>query len=158
LAELLWGNVYYADTYCGILREETGNRYTFQYDRTYTGPPIAHLIPVRTDAYSTEYGLHPFFDNLLAEGWLASAQSRLLGKREARPVELLLAFGHDCAGAVSVIDPSPRPLSNTLLDPTDAKSVAAYRSRASLSGIQPKLSLKAMDNSGRPRVARSAHT
>lgn len=150
MAALLWGNVYYADTYCGVLREETGNRYTFQYDSSYAGPPIAHLMPVRPVPYTTEYGLHPFFDNLLAEGWLAAAQTRLLGKRDARPIELLLAFGHDCAGAVSIIDPSPRPLSNALLDPTDAKSFAAYRSRASLSGIQPKLPL--IDDNGILRV------
>jgi len=158
LAALLWGNVYYQDTYCGVLREETGGRYTFQYDTSYNGPAIAHRMPVRPDPYTTEHGLHPFFDNLVAEGWLAEAQSRLLGVRKAKPFELLLAFGHDCAGAVSVIDPSPRTLTSDLIDPKDTRSIAAYRTRASLSGIQPKLALINTNGELRPTVGKELST
>src|SRR6266568_4001306 len=50
---------------------------------------------------------------------------------------LLLAFGRDCAGAVSVIDPAP--LTEPTIDIGDPMAVAALTSRASLSGIQPKL-------------------
>lgn len=158
MAALLWGNVYYGDTYCGLLREETGNRYTFEYDESYAGPAIAHRMPVRPEPYTTEYGLHPFFDNLVAEGWLANAQSRLLGKRKATPFELLLAFGHDCAGAVSVVDPSPRPLTSDLIDPADTKSMAAFRTRASLSGVQPKLTLINANGQLRPTVGKEIST
>jgi serine/threonine-protein kinase HipA len=55
--------------------------------------------------------LHPFFDNLVVEGWLETAQMRLLGKHQVNRFELLLAFGQDLAGAVSVIDQEPAHLS-----------------------------------------------
>ncbi len=77
----------------------------------------------------------------MAEGWLEQAQARLLGKRIVSRFELLLAFGYDCAGAVSVIDPDPTKLSQILIDPQDPRELAVLTSRASLSGVQPKLAL-----------------
>ncbi len=85
--------------------------------------------------------LHPFFDNLVAEGWLETAQRRLLGKRTASRFELLLAFGADCAGAVSIIDPEPAAFHAEKLDQSDHANLAIMHNRASLSGIQPKLLL-----------------
>ncbi len=32
MAKLLWGKVYYQDQFAGYLRQEPGERYTFQYD------------------------------------------------------------------------------------------------------------------------------
>src|SRR5690606_1745442 len=63
----------------------------------------------------------------------------LLGKRAASRFELLLAFGQDCAGAVSVMDPEPSKLSDDLMDLSDPKQAAALTGRASLSGVQAKL-------------------
>jgi serine/threonine-protein kinase HipA len=85
--------------------------------------------------------LPPFFDNLVSEGWLEQAQTRLLGRREVTRFELLLAFGFDCAGAVSIIDPEPSALSDAMLDLDDPKEMAVLTSRASLSGVQPKLAI-----------------
>src|SRR5205807_2570063 len=104
-------------------------------------PPISHTLPLRRKPYIYPLGLHPFFDNLVAEGWLEGAQTRFLGKRQASRFELLLAFGRDCAGAVSVLDPSPAELSQKLLDKSDPKELALIKNRASLSGVQPKFSL-----------------
>ena len=78
---------------------------------------------------------------MVAEGWLEQAQARLLGKRLISRFELLLAFGHDCAGAVSVVDPNPEKISDALIDVTNPKELALLTSRASLSGIQPKLAI-----------------
>src|SRR4029077_5787751 len=60
----------------------------------------------------------------------------------------LLAFGHDCAGAVSLIDPAPA--SEPAIDMDDPIATAALTSRASLSGIQPKLFAVKDGNGYRP--------
>jgi len=144
VANLLWGKVYYRDLFAGFIREEPGDRVTFTYDSSYIEgghPAIAHTLPVHTEPHISNNGLHPFFDNLVSEGWLEQAQSRLLGKREVSRFELLLAFGFDCAGAVSIIDPEPSDLSEAMLDMNDPKEMAVLTSRASLSGVQPKLAV-----------------
>ncbi len=144
MANLLWGKVYYKDIFAGYLREEPGGRVTFTYDSSHIEsghPAIAHTLPVREQAHISNNGLHPFFDNLVSEGWLEQAQSRLLGRREVTRFELLLAFGFDCAGAVSIVDPEPSALSEAMLDLDDPKEMAVLTSRASLSGVQPKLAV-----------------
>lgn len=144
MANLLWGEVYYKDVFAGTLREEPGDHTSFEYDASYLKagyPAIAHTLPVTTALHTSHAGFHPFFDNLVAEGWLEQVQTRLLGKRQVSRFELLLAFGYDCAGAVSVIDPEPAKLSELLLDLNDSKEMALLTSRASLSGIQPKLAV-----------------
>jgi serine/threonine-protein kinase HipA len=141
MAAALWGKVYYNDDlFAGQLRQEPGGRCVFTYDAAYIQaghPAIAHTLKVRTDPYVSEQGLHPFFDNLVAEGWLRDAQARALKVDPSNRFALLLAFGHDCAGAVSVIDPAP--LAEPIIDVGDPMAVAALTSRASLSGIQPKV-------------------
>src|SRR2546428_543148 len=110
------------------------------YDQAYLGagrPAIAFTLPARVAPHVSEPGLHPFFDNLVAEGWLRDAQARALKVDPHNRFALLLAFGHDCAGAVSVIDPAP--LLEPSIDLDDPIANAALTSRASLSGIQPKL-------------------
>lgn len=153
MANLLWGKVYYKDSFVGIIREEPGDRVTFSYDSSYIEdgkPPIAHTLPIGTDSYISDNGLHPFFDNLVSEGWLEQAQSRLLGRRNVSRFELLLAFGFDCAGAVSIVDPEPSTLSKAMLDMSDPKELAILTSRASLSGVQPKLAVIEDDGIFRP--------
>ena len=140
MASALWGKVYYEDRYAGELRQEPGGRCAFTYDPTYLDearPAIAFTLPRQSQPHLCEQGLHPFFDNLVAEGWLRNAQARALKVDPSNRFSLLLAFGHDCAGAVSVIDPAPP--SGLSLDTGDSLTEAALASRASLSGIQPKL-------------------
>ncbi|HCR85682.1 MAG TPA: hypothetical protein DIV86_03285 [Alphaproteobacteria bacterium] len=144
MANLLFGNVYYKDIFAGVLRQEPGERYSFTYDNSYLESQhssIAHTLPKRKEAYISEAGLHSFFDNLIAEGWLESAQARLLGKRSWKRFELLLAFGKDCAGAVSVIDPDPTRFSAKSFNKNELKELAVLKSKSSLSGVQPKLTL-----------------
>lgn len=142
MAHLLWGNIYYKDHFTGVLRQEPGDRVSFTYDQSYLEaghPAIAHTLPLRPEPHVSQSGLPPFFDNLVAEGWLEEAQTRLLGKRRASRFELLLAFGQDCAGAVSIVDPEPQE--RGIIQPNDPMEIAVMAGRVSLSGIQPKLAL-----------------
>ena len=140
MAKALSGKVYYHDRFAGLLQREPGGRCAFLYEPAYIeagGPPISHTLPLRHAAHRSEGGLHPFFDNLVAEGWLRNAQARALGVPPDERFALLLAFGRDCAGAVSILD--PEPIGELELDAADRESLAALASRASLSGIQPKI-------------------
>lgn len=122
MASLSWGNVFYNDIFAGILRDEPGDRTSFTYDNTYlnaSNPSIAYTLPLQEAPHIWMSGLHPFFDNLVAEGWLEHAQTRLLGKRSVSRFQLLLAFGYDCAGAVSILDPEPSALFRDMLNLED---------------------------------------
>lgn len=158
MASALWGKVYYRDTYAGELRQEPGGRCAFTYDPTYLEarqPAIAFTLPIQTEPIVNEQGPHPFFDNLIAEGWLRNAQARALKINPNDRMALLLAFGHDCAGAVSIIDPHPVAI-DANIDFADPTSAAAIASKGSLSGVQPKL--LAVKEAGRYRPARSNET
>ena len=136
----LWGKIYYKDTFAGILSQEAGGRCVFTYDEGYLQsslPAISYTLSLRAEPHLSEYGLHPFFDNLCAEGWLKNAQARALGLRRDDRFSLLLAFGTDLAGAVSIID--PEPVGDIKIDRGDPENIAALSARASLSGVQPKL-------------------
>ena len=140
MARTLWGKVYLKDIYVGRLQEEPGGRCVFTYDGSYIDgdqPAIAHTLPVRPEPYRCERGLHPFFDNLVAEGWFRNAQARALGVDPGSRFALLLGFGHDLAGAVSVEDPEPAERKH--VDHADEATIAALLGRASLSGMQRKL-------------------
>lgn len=144
MATFLWGRVYYHAHFAGILQEEPGDRTSFTYDEAYLNakhPAIAHTLPLQAEPHVSTRGLLSFFDNLVAEGWLEQVQTRLLGKRMASRFELLLAFGFDCAGSVSIVDPEPRLLTQLESIGEDPKTLTIFTSRASLSGVQPKLPL-----------------
>ncbi len=145
MAKALWGRVYYKDIYAGELREEPSGRCLFTYDASYLEavqsgeepkPAIAHTLPLQAQPHVSLRGLHPFFDNLVAEGWFRNAQARALGIDPNNRFALLLGFGHDLAGATSIED--PEPLEHQQLD-ADEATLAALLGRASLSGIQRKL-------------------
>ena len=150
MAQTLWGNVYYRDIYAGKLQEEPGNRYSFIYDDSYIksgNQAIAYTLQLSSKPIISEKGLHPFFDNLGAEGWLKNAQSKSLGVDSNNRFALLLGFGYDLAGAVSIIDPEPSK--RRVLDHEDKATVAALIGKASLSGVQRKLLVVKEDNNYR---------
>lgn len=140
MANALWGKIYFKDIYAGRLQEEPGGRCVFTYDASYleaNNSKIANMLPLRKEPHISEHGLHSFFDNLAAEGWLRNAQARSLAIDPGNRFSLLLGFGYDLAGAVSVIDPEPRE--HLPHDHADEATIAALLGRASLSGIQRKL-------------------
>lgn len=139
MAARLYGTVYYDALFAGILEQIPDGRFSFTYDAAYleTGhPQIAHTLFLRFAPHYSD-ALHPFFDNLVAEGWLARAQARALGIQGEDRFARLLAFGIDCPGAVSVRD--PRPTREPDLAVGTPEEIAALANRASISGVQPKL-------------------
>src|ERR1700719_4218340 len=136
MAASLWGKVYYNDLFAGQLQQQPGGRCAFTYDAAYLEaghPSIAFTLPRQEAPHVCEVGLHSFFDNLVAEGWLRNAQARALKIDPNNRFALLLTFGRDCAGAVSIIDPAP--ISEPTLDMGDPTATAALASRGSLSRV-----------------------
>jgi len=139
MATTLFGTVYFKDALAGTLEQIPDGRYSFTYNLPYVEagqPQISHTLYLRfAPHYSAS--LHPFFDNLVAEGWLARAQARALGIRGDDRFARLLAFGADCPGAVSIRD--PRPARAPDLNIGTREEIAALANRASISGVQRKL-------------------
>lgn len=159
MANALWGNIYFKDIYAGRLEEKPGGRCVFTYDQSYLDsnqPAIAYTMPLNPEPYISERGLHPFFDNLVAEVWFRNAQAKALGVDTNNRFALLLGFGYDLAGAVSVIDPDPSK--HHSLDYADEVTLAALRSRASISGVQRKLLLVKEGKGYRPVKANELST
>jgi serine/threonine-protein kinase HipA len=85
---------------------ESGRTVTFVYDPAWLAKgdavPVSLTLPLRSEPYVTE-GLHPYFENLLPEGWLLEiATTKLkIGKDDA--FGLLVATCADCIGAVEIV-------------------------------------------------------
>lgn len=160
MAKTLWGQVFFHDRLAGVLREEPGRRFVFTYEDSFLtareAAPIAYTLPLRREPHVSHGGLHAFFDNLVAEGWLRRAQARALRVGEDERFALLLGFGCDLAGAVSIVDPAP---AGGLIVPVDDRAVsAALANRASLSGIQRKLLVVRSGRGFRPAQEREVST
>jgi len=85
---------------------ETGRTVTFQYDAawltTENAVPVSLTLPLQKEPYVTE-GLHPFFENLLPEGWLLEIATTKLKISKDDAFGLLLATCADCIGAVEIV-------------------------------------------------------
>ncbi|MDP2193939.1 MAG: HipA N-terminal domain-containing protein, partial [Alphaproteobacteria bacterium] len=81
--------------------------------------------------------LHPFFENLNAEGWLRDMQSKTTNK--TLDLDILLAYGQDCIGAVGI---QPDISENTLKKSTESE----IPSGKTLSGVHKKLLVTKIDN------------
>jgi HipA-like protein len=94
----------------GVLEENPGGS-RFTYDRAYLSSPnaiaLSITLPLRAEPYEAR-GLHPFFENLLPEGWLLDRTCEKLGLDRTDAFGLLLATCADCAGAVEIV-PEPPP-------------------------------------------------
>jgi serine/threonine-protein kinase HipA len=139
MATRLYGSVFFGKKVAGTLEQVPDGRFAFTYGPSYLddgGAQIACTLPRQAEPHYN-FSLHPFFDNLVAEGWLARAQARSLAIRGDDRFARLLAFGLDCPGAVSVVD--PKPASTPDLSHGTGEEIAALTNRASISGVQPKL-------------------
>ncbi len=89
----------------GVL-EETDQGARFTYDEHWLARPdavpISQTLPLRPAAYDSP-GLHPFFENLLPEGWLLELSTAKLKIAKDDAFGLLLATCQDCIGAIEVI-------------------------------------------------------
>jgi HipA-like protein len=63
--------------------------------------PVSLALPLCEEPYSQQ-GLHPFFENLLPEGWLLDVTAKKLKISKDDPFGLLLATCRDCVGAVEI--------------------------------------------------------
>src|SRR5574338_620598 len=88
----------------GII-EELDDRTRFTYDPEWLNradaSPVSLTLPLRAEPYEAK-GLHPFFDNLLPEGWLFDVTSKKLKVSKDDPFGMLLATCGDCVGAVEI--------------------------------------------------------
>jgi len=88
------------------LIEETSSGFRFTYDAEYLSAPgalaVSLTLPLRAASYESER-LHPFFDNMLPEGWLLDRVSRASKIDRRDRLGILLATAGDAIGAVSVV-------------------------------------------------------
>lgn len=121
----------------GILREEPEGGTSFVYNTDFK-QDIACILPRYGVSYSHPYGLLPFFQQMTPEGWLRNRQARSAEIDLQDDLGVLLAFGYDCIGAVSIHSPDDRK-PNIDIDKLDAMTRAAVKARKTISGVQPKL-------------------
>ena len=98
------GNVKLSGQSAGIIEELDGDtRFTYlpEWVRKPGASPISLTLPVRKEPYISK-GLHPFFENLLPEGWLLDVTTKTLRISKNDPFGLLLATCSDCVGAVEI--------------------------------------------------------
>lgn len=96
------GKVYVNSTESGILQEDDSGRYTFSYNDDYRGRPVCLTMPLRSEAYESDY-LFPFLFNMLSEGANRKMQSQLLHIDENDDFGILLATAQtDTIGAVTI--------------------------------------------------------
>jgi serine/threonine-protein kinase HipA len=102
------GSVFLAGEHVGTLHER-GEQIAFTYDaewlRRAGAIAVSLTLPLRAEPYVTR-GLHPFFENLLPEGWLLELSTAKLKIPKDDAFGLLLATCADCIGATE-IRPAP---------------------------------------------------
>jgi serine/threonine-protein kinase HipA len=90
----------------GRIDERGDGTTAFAYDPAWVAHPeavpVSLTLPLRTKPYEHPV-LHPFFANLLPEGWLLEVSVTKLKVSRDDLFGLLLATGRDCVGAVEVV-------------------------------------------------------
>jgi serine/threonine-protein kinase HipA len=98
--------VYLRDTPAGLLEKVNTKLYRFTYDTAYlnneASVPIARTFPLRKSPFDSENELHPFFDNLILEGWLLGRAEKLFQIDKKNRFALLMLVGRYPIGAISV--------------------------------------------------------
>src|SRR4051794_2855769 len=93
--------ILFKDQPAGTLEETVtgGTRFTYNPDWKTN---IACCFPTSRREHEWQQGVHPFFQHLGPEGWLRQQQAHVAHIQEQDDFGLLLRFGADCIGAVSV--------------------------------------------------------
>jgi len=99
------GEVYFNDTFAGILSQDDGGNYTFVYDAKYLEnpdfPPVSLTLPKRKAPYVSDI-FFPFFAGLLAEGEQKDLQLKFGGVAENDHFGRLLYSGEETIGAIKI--------------------------------------------------------
>jgi serine/threonine-protein kinase HipA len=93
----------------GVLEEHAGEtRFTYspEWLASPGATPVSLTLPLRAEVY-VHQGLHPFFENLLPEGWLFDLSSKKLKISKDDAFGMLLATCGDCIGAVEITPIGP---------------------------------------------------
>ena len=95
--------ILFKDKVAGTLEETAtgGSRFIYNAD---WNTEIGCCFPTSRREHEWKQGLHPFFQHLGPEGWLRDKQTHVAHLQEQDDFGLLLRFGADCIGAVSVRD------------------------------------------------------
>lgn len=100
--------VYFGEQEAGILERhgDAGDvSYSFRYLPEYlnlpSSRPVSVNLPLQREAFQAKE-LFPFFDNLLAEGWLLEVQATAHKIDKQDKFALISACGLECMGAVSL--------------------------------------------------------
>ena len=123
--------ILFKDQFAGTLTETSTGGTLFTYDPAWV-ETIACCFPITRREYQWSQGLHPFFQHLGAEGWLREQQARITHTSEEDDLGLLLRYGSDCIGAVSVQS------SHEIIFPTLIEEITTNPGRT-VSGVQKKL-------------------
>lgn len=124
--------VLFKDAPAGLLEETAGGGTRFTYDADWK-QPIGCALPVDRREHEWADGLHPFFQHLAPEGWLRQKQAKAAHIEDQDDFGLLLRYGADCIGAVSVL-----PMPGSLAEDEVFIEQAAAPGRT-ISGVQRKM-------------------
>jgi serine/threonine-protein kinase HipA len=98
------GAVKLAGQLVGTIEELDGQtRFTYlpEWLHRRDAKPVSLTLKLRPEPYISQ-GLHPFFENLLPEGWLLDVSSKALKVSKDDAFGMLLATCSDCVGAVEI--------------------------------------------------------
>ena len=137
MAPLRHARINFKDRRAGTLREAPGGGTVFEYDSEFS-EDIACALPRVRDRHDWPTGLHPVLEHLGPEGWLRNRQARTAEIAAEDDFGILLAFGADCIGAISVHESEERP-KTTNERQLDELTAAAVAGKRTISGVQPKL-------------------
>lgn len=135
--------IHFKDQRAGLLQETARGGTRFVYDPAWQ-TPVACCFPEDRREHDWAAGLHPFFQHLGTEGWLREQQARVAHIDQDDDLGLLLRYGADCIGAVSV----HRPAGDAIPAPIAEATASPGRT---VSGVQRKvLVIKAADGTFQP--------
>jgi serine/threonine-protein kinase HipA len=124
--------ILFKDQLAGLLEETASGGTRFSYKKGFQ-TEIACSLPIARREHEWPQGVHPFFQHLGPEGWLRQQQAHVAHVQEQDDFGLLLRFGGDCIGAVSV---RGRPGEADNLPPVHELTANPGRT---VSGVQRKL-------------------
>ena len=133
-------DIFFKDRLAGRLAETAGGGTRFIYAPDWS-EDIACCFSAARREHEWRSGLHPFFEHLGPEGWLREQQARVAHVVEEDDFGLLLRYGADCIGAVSVKPPEDSA-------PLPEITEATANPGRTVSGIQKKLLVTRNEESG----------
>lgn len=133
-------DILFKDESAGTLVETANGGTRFAYHPDWSKGDIACCFPSTRREHEWKVGLHPFFQHLGPEGWLREQQARSAHVVKEDDLGLLLRYGADCIGAVSVRPPDEAA-------PLPIVTEATANPGRTVSGVQKKLLVTKDDKS-----------